>query len=520
MVMNEKFAIVYATDDNYVDCTLVSMKSVLLRVKGDIVVYVICNNVSESNKERLLIADEVKLIDYDGKRLSEYFGYGHLTNTMFVKFDLANLIDEDKCMYLDGDTIVNGDLSMLMSCNLEGYYAAVVKDFWCASGNRPISRYIDGEFGTDRIFNSGMMLLNLKKMRHDRISELLHHTKEMCGKEDVGDQPILNYVFGSDVFYLPIRYNVPLANIRYGRQGIYRDVSEYNKVYSTNYGNMEELVKDAAVYHFFGDNENSYTKPIVKNLVDEIDREFSCWNPKEIRRLQRIGKTFIFSNVCRFTNRSDFAVAVKRLNICLQDTIICMNTAPWLNNFIDDIPPCRIITMHRFNRNVGGWFGSIDIERVQKRTGRISEIFMLDNGGNLFTFDGFFKTHIATEGYPEGKMPTTGFFALMFAKQVGLPNIELVNFYGSGDHSTPHFTCHDWDIEERLMANENHVFLEPIAKQCQSQEQTNIDMDGFGYSRPMAKVIPVSATISPVVTTRKVLKVFPRISPGSGIRHI
>ena len=483
--MNEKQAIVYITDDNYVDITLVSMKSALLRVKSNLVVYVICNNVSDGNKERLLISDRVKLIDYEGDRLSEYSGYGHLTSTMFVKFDIANIINEDKCLYLDGDTIVNCDLSMLLACSMEGYYAAVVKDFWCAAGNQPKSQYLEGTLGTNMVFNSGVMLLNLKKMRDDGISELLHKTKMTCGNDDIGDQPILNTVFCGKVLYLPIRYNVPLANIRYGRQDVYRNVLEYNRVFLTSYDSIESLVKDAAVFHLFGPKDNLYGKPIVRSLVDAVESEFENWNPDESMRLLVRGKTLIFSNVCRFTRKDDFEEAVKRLNIYEQDTIICMNTAPWINNFIDIIPQCRIITLHRFNRNVGGWFGSLDMEKTQKRTNRISEILMLDNGGNLFTFDGFFKFHINIGEYPEGKIPTTGFFALMFAKQIGLKNIELINFYGSGDHSTPHYSCHDWDIEEQLMADENHIFLEPRKQQEPEKKAPTIDIDdGFGIKVP------------------------------------
>ena len=52
------------------------------------------------------------------------------------------------------------------------------------------------------------------------------------------------------------------------------------------------------------------------------------------------------------------------------------------------------------------------------------------------------------------------------------------------------------------------------------KEVSLLDTDGFGYSRPMDKVIPVSVPTYQVVTPRKVLKVFPRISSGSGIRHI
>lgn len=504
--MKNSSAIVYITDNNYIDCTLISLKSLLVHTFGENKIYIVCNGVSDENKKRLLVADNVHLIDYDGDRLAEYSGYGYLTNTMFIKFDLPYIIEEDKCMYLDGDTIVNGDLSGLIACDMEGYYAAVVKDFWCASGNRPLSKYIDGPFGLERIFNSGVMLLNLRKMREDGISELLHQTKAMHSKEDIGDQPILNYVFGSEVFYLPIRYNVPLANIRYGRNDLYRVVSEYNRVYSTNYGSIEELVSDAIVYHFFGLNENSYTKPIVRELVRTVEESFSEWNPEEVKRLSRRGKTLIFSNVCRFTRREDFREAVKRLNIYEQDTIICLNTAPWITCFIDDIPPCRIITIHRFNRNIGGWFGAVDVERVQKRTNRISEILMLDNGGNLFTFDGYFKRSIRLENYSEGKMPTTGFFAVLFAKQAGMKNIELINFYGQNDSSTPHYTCHDWSAEEQVLSTENHVFLEPKPQKQETGSENYVDSDGFGYSRPSLKR----------KTTPEVL---PRISNGSVIRR-
>lgn len=52
------------------------------------------------------------------------------------------------------------------------------------------------------------------------------------------------------------------------------------------------------------------------------------------------------------------------------------------------------------------------------------------------------------------------------------------------------------------------------------KEESLLDMDGFGYQKPLIKPAMSNPMATPSITTRKVPTILPRISPGSGIRHI
>ena len=50
--------------------------------------------------------------------------------------------------------------------------------------------------------------------------------------------------------------------------------------------------------------------------------------------------------------------------------------------------------------------------------------------------------------------------------------------------------------------------------------RNGLDNDGFGYQRPFIKPTMSIPMATPSITTRKVPSILPRISPGSGMRHI
>ncbi|MCK7489743.1 MAG: hypothetical protein MZU79_05535 [Anaerotruncus sp.] len=88
----------------------------------------------------------------------------YVTSAAYLKFDLPDLIpNQDKVLYLDGDIIIQKDLSDLFEINIKDYYAGAVKDIGL----------IDNDLNIKNYFNSGVMLLNLKLMRENNASTAL-----------------------------------------------------------------------------------------------------------------------------------------------------------------------------------------------------------------------------------------------------------------------------------------------------------------------------------------------------------
>ncbi|WP_330847659.1 glycosyltransferase, partial [Streptococcus suis] len=81
-----------------------------------------------------------------------------LAVSSWLRFFIADIVKEDRAIYLDSDLVVNGSLDYLFEMNLEDAYLAAVKD---------PSKDEDGGF------NAGVMVLNLVQWRKENVTEKL-----------------------------------------------------------------------------------------------------------------------------------------------------------------------------------------------------------------------------------------------------------------------------------------------------------------------------------------------------------
>lgn len=168
------------------------------------------------------------------------------TTAALLKFRLANLFPElDKILYLDGDVIVRDDLIALWGCELGDNYAAAVRDLPQVLYDK---QQLGAEISGRDYFNSGVMLLNLKKMRDEDAESRLIETKKGYADQSLMDQNILNIVFKGAVSQLPFLYNACYINLVESR-GRY-DIGKLNKLYGTNYKSVYDILPDIKIMHF------------------------------------------------------------------------------------------------------------------------------------------------------------------------------------------------------------------------------------------------------------------------------
>ena len=108
---------------------------------------------------------------------------------------LADEVEElpDKVLYLDIDIVAGGDISELYNYNITDYDYGAVKD------------YYGRVFINPKYINSGVMLLNMKRIRENRIFEKCRHlvnTKKMM----FPDQSALNK-YADKKLFLPSKFN-------------------------------------------------------------------------------------------------------------------------------------------------------------------------------------------------------------------------------------------------------------------------------------------------------------------------
>ena len=208
----EIYPIVLITDENYVKPTIVTITSILANKhqNSNYKIYVLGNSLSDKSKKILSGMPNVSVIPFE-KQFEEFQGtHQHVSAAALLKFKIAQLFPQyDKVLYLDTDMIIQHDLSELFKLDLTGKYAAVVKDMQgMLNGNA------HKKINLTDYFNSGMMLLNIAKMRQEKTGDALLDYKLHKDKGAFMDQDCLNAIFDEKVIYLSCKYNYMPANQR------------------------------------------------------------------------------------------------------------------------------------------------------------------------------------------------------------------------------------------------------------------------------------------------------------------
>ena len=270
--------ICFICDNGYVMPTTVAITS-LIKSKKDTTrcnIYIVADELSEENEHhfKAMGSDDVNLcvIRKSAKELRGLHSYAHgsmcvATPSALLKFSLGETLSHlDKVLYADGDVIFRKDLLDLFNIELCENIVAAVPDTGIMYSQRPILRTVK------TYFNSGIMLLNLKKMREGGYAEKLIEAKRKSTDTSLMDQNILNQVFDGLVLPLPTRYNCLFVNlVRAFSAGAFR-FRLFNEMFSTEYAGFKDLLDDTVVIHY-----SSKDKPWkVSNtpLVDEWDKMY------------------------------------------------------------------------------------------------------------------------------------------------------------------------------------------------------------------------------------------------------
>lgn len=273
--------IVLAGDRNYTRQLETTIKSILYHNR-DVKIYILNQDIMPDwfrkprKIARMLGSDiiDIKLPEqavFQGWETKEY-----ISTMTYARYFIPDYISEDKVLYLDSDLIVNKSLETLFDTDLQGNLLAAVWD-------------------TDGItFNAGVMLINNKKWRQEKLKQRLieqsivtiREVEEGRFENFNGDQTILNQACSNQWLELDKEFNLQVGH---------DTTAFYNKW--ENYFN--ELVPPSII-HFV-----SYRKPwatLIANryrdlwwqfhdlewtqilqhhvgefeLISPLDKEFSC----------------------------------------------------------------------------------------------------------------------------------------------------------------------------------------------------------------------------------------------------
>lgn len=139
----------------------------------------------------------------------------YLSQEAYFRLLAHELLPEyQRALYLDSDMVVQPGWTDIFQIELESYLLAAVPDIWdnwkCNLPGSHLAEYRRKELGINNFaeyFNSGMMLLNLEKMRAIfKCRELLEVAASKSWKKH--DQDVLNYMCKGKVLLLDYRWNL------------------------------------------------------------------------------------------------------------------------------------------------------------------------------------------------------------------------------------------------------------------------------------------------------------------------
>ena len=246
-------------DKNFSKYAAVTIKSIINNNKSPITFYLMIDkSISLFDKLyiKYLISTSGNVIKYID--MSKHFANsftGGWSKAMYYPILLDSICNRERILFLDADTLVTGDLQNFYNSDFEDNYCIAVNDYgmksWIKSKHKillsnnnetTIDKYFSdirkwNDLDMEKYFNSGMLLLNLNKIRQNNAQEKMLNIL----KNDIlacPDQDCFNICFHNSVKIVSMNYNFMVVN-----KDIHADLQDNDKTqYDTILKNSIPLI--------------------------------------------------------------------------------------------------------------------------------------------------------------------------------------------------------------------------------------------------------------------------------------
>ncbi|MDR0535804.1 MAG: glycosyltransferase family 8 protein [Puniceicoccales bacterium] len=194
-------------NDKYAPHLAVTIHSILSHTRAKLKFHVLTSNFSEDSKRRIELLRNGDNFDIEYHHVGDasFRGISPTISRIPIEANYRLLIPEvwpgiPKGIYIDTDVVVREDIQMLWEEDVSGVFAAVVEDLMPPEKIRfPAARY----------FNSGVMVLNLERIRREfSLKDFLEIEAGHRSEIQYQDQDILNLAFNGNVRFIDFRWNV------------------------------------------------------------------------------------------------------------------------------------------------------------------------------------------------------------------------------------------------------------------------------------------------------------------------
>lgn len=212
----QEIPIFFSVDDNYVPFACVAICSMIENASKeyDYKIKILNTGLKEENQNKLKrlentnfdiefvnINEKIKNIADDlSLRLRDYY-----SNSIYLRIFIPSLFNNyKKVLYLDADIVVIDDISKLYFEDIgDNLLGAITDDV--VNTNETFVKYAKVALGLEKgnYFNSGILVMNLEKLREERIEDKFVHLLSKFNFDTIApDQDYLNYLCQGKVKFI------------------------------------------------------------------------------------------------------------------------------------------------------------------------------------------------------------------------------------------------------------------------------------------------------------------------------
>ncbi|MCC4396534.1 SP_1767 family glycosyltransferase [Limosilactobacillus reuteri] len=275
-------------DYGYLNQIETTIKSIMDHNR-DVKIYVINPDIPHEwfvNLNRYLHQINSCVIDakVDPDRLKNmHSSFAHINSSIFGRFLIPEVVQEDKVLYLDSDLIVTSNLNDLFKTDFEGKFLLAVRDY------KQIT-----------LFNAGVMLINNRKWKENQVTDSLIKMSENH-KLLNNDQTVINEFFQGQIGELKLTYNYQIG---FEKEAFWSNLNQ-----TLEY--LDEVTNPKIIHYVTADKPFNVVS--TSNLRDEwwhyrnlewseIISKYGNFNQSKIKDLSFEGDALIFTRVAETEN--------------------------------------------------------------------------------------------------------------------------------------------------------------------------------------------------------------------------
>lgn len=249
----EPISILVTLDANYLHPLKVMLYSLFINTPNQpFDIYIIHANLTDSELSKIDILatayqSTIHPIVVNPELFQEAPTFRHYTISMYYRLLAYKILPEsiDKILYLDPDILVINTITPLWQIDVSDFLFAAAIHTQITNITNRINEIRLQTYETPGYYNSGVMLLNLKKQRAELDpTEVFTYIKEHIQELILPDQDVLNGLYGTAIY--------PIDDSIYNY-----DVRHFETYFLTSTGtkDLEWIIQNTVILHYCGKNK-------------------------------------------------------------------------------------------------------------------------------------------------------------------------------------------------------------------------------------------------------------------------